>query len=99
MRKEDYHKYAVGVYKENLPVSNITIEISNLCFHFLNHKPVITGTRHRKVGLVVQAKFVFLTDDRRCCETLENQLRRNIFPTIHVKLKKKVHIENFRFTK
>ena len=56
------------------------IEISSLCFHFLNQnvgnkvKAVITGKRHREIGLVVPAKLVFLTDDRRCAEVLEKEL-------------------------
>ena len=60
-------------------------------------KTVITVTRH----LVVPAIFVFLTEDRRCCEALKNQLikRRNIFPTTYLKFKTKAYIENFRFTK
>lgn len=95
MKKEskDYDKYAVGVYKENLLVRHIPIEISSLCFHFLNHKvennikAFITGKSHREIGLVVLAKLMFLTDDSRCCETLENQLtkRRNIFSNVDLK--------------
>ena len=56
---------------------------------------------HQEIGLVVPAKVMFLTDDWRCCETPKNKLtkRRNIFPTIHLKFKKKVFIENFSFKK
>ena len=74
---KDYDEYDVGVYKEKLLVGHIPIEISSLCFHFLNQnvgnkiKAVITGKRHREIGLVVPAKLVFLTDDRRCAEVLE----------------------------
>ena len=59
-----------SVYKEKLFVGHMLIEISSLCFHFLNHdkenkiKVVITGTRHRKIGLVVLAKFMLLADDQ-----------------------------------
>lgn len=67
MRKEakDYDKYAVGVYKENLLVGHIPIEISSLCFHFLNHKvenkikAFITGKGHREIGLVVLQSSCF----------------------------------------
>ena len=50
---KDYDKYAVGVYKEKLLIGHIPIEISSLCFHFLNQnvgnkiKAVITGKPHR----------------------------------------------------
>ena len=94
MRKEakDYNKY-VGVCKKNLLVGHIPTAFSNLCFHFLSHnvenkvKAVVIGTRLREIGLVVSAKFVFLTDDWRCCEALESQFtkRRNIFSTVHLK--------------
>ena len=53
--------------KKKLLVEHIPIEISSLCFHFLNQnvgnkiKAVITGKRHREIGLVVPAKLVFLT--------------------------------------
>ena len=99
MRKEakDYDKYAVGVYNENFLVGHIPIAFSNICFHFLNHnvenkvKAVIIGTYLREIELVVPAKFLFLTDDWRCCETLESQFTkiRNIFSTAHLKLKKR----------
>ena len=62
---KDYDKYDVGVYKEKLLVGHIPIEISSLCFHFLNRnvgnkiKAVITGKRHREIWLVVPAKLVF----------------------------------------
>ena len=61
----------------------------------------MTRTRHREIGLVVPTKFVFLRDDQKCCETLENQLtkKRNIFPARPFKIQKKMYIENFRFTK
>ena len=89
MRKEakDHDKYAVGVYNENFLVGHIPIAFSNICFHFLNHnvenkvKAVIIGTYLREIELVVPAKFVFLTDDWRCCEALESQFtkRRNTY--------------------
>ena len=34
----------------------------------------ITGKRHREIGLVVPAKLVFLTDNQRYAEVLENEL-------------------------
>ena len=49
----EYDKYAVGLYKKDLLVGHIPIEISSLCFHFINQDPenkikaVITGKRQR----------------------------------------------------
>ena len=67
---KDYDKYSVGVYKKNILVGHLPVEISSLCFHFINQDPEnkiqaeITGKRHREIGLVVPAKLVFLTDTK-----------------------------------
>ena len=48
----------------NVLVGHVPIEISSLCYHFLHEFPgnnidaVITGKRHREVGLVVPAKYI-----------------------------------------
>ena len=57
----------------------------------LNHginKNTITGKRHQEIGLVVPAKLVFLTDDRRCAEVLEKELikRREKISKCHFKI-------------
>ena len=36
---KEYDKYAVGLYKKVTLVGHIPIEISNLCFHFINQDP------------------------------------------------------------
>ena len=36
---KEYEKYAVGLYKRDLLVGHIPIEISSLCFHFINQDP------------------------------------------------------------
>ena len=45
--------------------------------------------------------LVFLTDDRRCAEVLEKELikRREKFPIVTLKFRKKVCTENFLFIK
>ena len=45
---------------------------------------VITGKRHREVGLVVPAKYIFQTEDKRCAEIVERELmkRKGLFPTV-----------------
>ena len=97
----EYDKFAVGLYKEendqNLLVSHVPIEISSLCYHFLkksktnNLNAVVTGKRQREVGLVVPAKYSFETDDKTCAEILEKELvkRKELFPTVALKFKKK----------
>ena len=50
---KEYDKYAVGLYKRDLLVGHIPIEISSLCFHFINQDPgnkikaLITGKNVR----------------------------------------------------
>ena len=58
---KEYDKYAVGLYKRDLFVGHIPIEISSLCFHFISQDPgnkikaLITGKRQREIGLIVPA--------------------------------------------
>ena len=61
---------------------------------------VITGKRQREVGLVVSAKYSFETDNKKCAEILEKELvkRKELFPTVALKLKKKDCTENFPCT-
>ena len=34
---KDYNKFAIGVYKGDLLVGHVPIEISSLCYHFLHN--------------------------------------------------------------
>ena len=60
-----YDKFVISMYKldNNVLVGHVPIE--SLCYHFLQEFPgnkidaVITGKRHREVGLVVPAKKIF----------------------------------------
>ena len=60
---KEYDKYAVGLYKRDLLLGHIPLEISSLCFHFINQNPgnkikaLITGKRQREIGLVDSQKF------------------------------------------
>ena len=84
-------------------VGHVPIEISSLCYHFLkksktnNLNAVITGKRQREVGLVVPAKYSFETDDKKYAEILEKELvkRKELFPTVALKFKKKGLYRNF----
>ena len=93
----EYDKYAVGLYKKDLLVGHIPIEISSLCFHFIIQDPenkikaVINGKRQREIGLVVPAKLIFTTRNKRYSEVLEKELlkRKTKFPTVTLKFKQK----------
>ena len=54
-------------------------------------KAVITGKRQREVGLVVPAKFIFTTRNKRYSEVLEKELlkRKTKFPSVTLKFKQK----------
>ena len=102
---KEYDKYAVGLYKRDLLVGHIPIEISSLCFHFINQDPgnkikaLITRKRQREIGLVVPAKLIFITNNKRFSEVSENELikRKNKFPTVTLKFKKKGVYRKFPF--
>ena len=101
----EYDKYAVGLYKRDLLVGHIPTEISSLCLHFINQDPgnkikaLISGKRQREIGLVVPAKLIFITNNKRFSEVLENKLikRKNKFPTVTLKFKKKSIYRKFPF--
>ena len=79
-KAKEYDKYAVGLYKRDLLVGHIPIEISSLCFQFINQDPgnkikaLITGKHQRGIGLVIPAKLIFITNNKRFSEVLENEL-------------------------
>ena len=102
---KEYGKYAVGLYKKDILVGHIPIEISSLCFHFINQDPgnkikaLSIGKRQREIGLVVLAKLIFITNNKRSSEVLENELlkRKNKFLTLTLKFKKKGVYSKFPF--
>ena len=71
-RKEakECDKYGVGLYKKDIVVGYIPIEISSLCFYFINQDPgnkikaLTTGKRQREIGLVVPSKLIFTTSNK-----------------------------------
>ena len=94
---KEYDTYSVGFYKKDLLIGHIPIEISSLCFHFINQHPenkiraMISGKRQREIGLIVPAKIIFTTNNKRYSEVLEKkQLKRKAkFPTVTLKCRKK----------
>ena len=93
------------VCTRNLFVGHMPIEISSLCFHFISQDPgnnikaLITGKRQWGIGLVVPAKLIFITNNKRFSEVLENELikRKNKFPMVTLKFEKKGVYRKFPF--
>ena len=102
---KEYDKYTVGLCKKDILVGHIPIEISSLCFHFINQDPgnkiksLTTGKRQRETGHVVPAKLIFITNNKRFSELLENEpvKRKNKFPTLKLNFKKKAVYRKFPF--
>ena len=102
---KEYDKYAVALYKKDILVGYIPIEISSLSFHFINQdavnkiKALTTGKRQREIGLVFLAKLIFVTNNKRFSEVLQNELvkRKNKFSTLTLKFKKKGVYHKFPF--
>ena len=93
---KEYGKYTFGLYKKDILIGHIPIEISSLCFHFINQnsgnkiKALITGKGQREIGLVVLAKLIFIAN-KWFSEVLENELvkQKNKFLTLTLKFNKK----------
>ena len=103
-----YHEFAIGVYKNekcSLLAGHLPIEISNLSYQFLKKSSEnkiivkITGKREREIGLVVPAKFVFITKDKNCSIILEAELenRKTLFKDLKFKFYKKGVYRQFMF--
>ena len=94
---KEHDKYFVGFYKKDLLVGQISIEISSLCFYFINQDPdnktraMITGKRQREIGLVIPAKIIFTANNKRYSGVLEKELwkREAKFTTVTLKFRKK----------
>ena len=90
-------------------MSHVPIEISNLCYHFLNNNEqntlttIVTGKRNQEVGLAVSANLFFQKKkkkkDRKSAQTLEIELakRKSLFPIVNLKYRKKGIYRKFLF--
>ena len=93
------------VYKEDLLVGNVSIEISGLCYHIPNNNEqntlnaIVTEKQNREVDLLAPEKLFFHTKDRKSAETLEIEFakRKNLFPTVTLKFRKKGIDKKFPF--
>ena len=61
------------VYKEDLLVGNVSIEISSLCYHILNNNEqntlnaIVTEKQNREVDLLAPEKLFFLHKRQKIC--------------------------------
>ena len=102
---KEYDKYSVGLCKKDILVGHIPTEISSLFFHFISQDPgnkiksLTTGKRQREIEHVVPAKLIFITNNKRFSEVLENESvkRKNKFPTLTLNFKKKGVYRKFPF--
>ena len=85
--------------------SHVPIQISSLYYHSLNNNEqntltvIVTGERSRQSGLVVPAKLLFQTSNRKSAATLETEFakRKNLFPTVTLKFREKEIYRKFPF--
>ena len=86
-------------------MGHVPIEVSSLCYHFLNNNErniltaLVTGKQNWELGLVVPAKLFLQTEERKSAETLEMELpkKENWFPTVTIKFRKKGTFRKFCF--
>ena len=87
----EYDRNAIGIFKSGqseILVGHLPIELSCLFKYFLEASPdnklsaTVTAKRKREVGLVVPAKYVALTKDRRFANVLYEKLKekKNKYP-------------------
>ena len=66
----DYYSHAVGVFKGDLLIGHVPIEISALTDYFLKESEenyvdaIVIGKRKREIGLVVPARYTAVTIDK-----------------------------------
>ena len=79
-KAKEYDKYTVDLYRKDILVEHVPTEISILCFHFINQDPgnkikvLTTGKPQREIRIVVPAMLIFITNNKRFSEVLENEL-------------------------
>ena len=102
-----YDEFVINVYKDekcSLLVEHLPMEISGWSYHFLKSSEnkiivKIRGKREREIGLVVPAKFVYITKDKNCSIILEAKLekRKTLFQDLKLKFYKDGVYRQFMF--
>ena len=78
----EFDKHAIGVFKEDILVGHIPIEVSRIISYFLQAnetdeaKVEVTGKRKREIGLIVPGKYYARTKTKRTAQILGEQLQR-----------------------
>ena len=83
-REEDqlYDSYALGTYRFGELVGHVPYELSNLLFRFLEAdsrntiKVKVSGKRKCEVGLVIPARYITVTDNRKQAQILLEELQK-----------------------
>ena len=89
----DYDSHAVGVFKGDLLVGHVPIEISALTDYFLKESEenyvdaTVIGKRKREIGLVVPARYTAVTIDKRTADILFEQLQKRREKYSHFEMK------------
>ena len=94
---KEYDKYAAGLDKKDILVGHIPEEILSFVSNFISQDPgnkikaFTPGKRQRKIGLIVRTKLIFITNNKRFSEVVENKLVKwkNEFSALTFKVKKK----------
>ena len=94
-RKEalEYDSHALVVYKGDVLIGHVQIEISALLDYFLKESEenyvdaTVTGKRKCEAGLVVPARFTAVTGDKRTAIILLEQLQNKLEKYSHFEMK------------
>ena len=76
-----FDKHAVGVFKDDVLVGHVPIEVSRIISYFLQTNETntvqveVTGKRKRELGLIVPGKYHARTENERIAKTLGKELQ------------------------
>ena len=77
----EFDKHAVGVFKEDILVGQVPIEVSRIISYFLQAnetdevKVEVIGKRKHEIGLIVPGKYYARTETKRTAQILVEQLQ------------------------
>ena len=65
---KDYDKVAIGVYRGDLLVAHVPIEISSLCYHFLNNNECYCHWETKLIGWsCCSSEIIFSNKRQKIC--------------------------------
>ena len=77
----DMDKHAMGIYKEDMLVGHVPIDLSRIISYFLQEietnelKVAVNDKRRPELGLVVPGKYCARTESKRTVKILGDQLK------------------------